>query len=85
MFTPWFRQLLLIQIFYTRLKQTTRQMINTAARSILNSKTPEVALELIKDITMIRCEWNTSRGKQNKMAGVYDVDTVMPLQLNQSF
>lgn len=46
-----------MQTFYNRLNLATRQMIIAAARGTLNSKTIEMAHELIEEMTMNNYQW----------------------------
>ena len=68
-----------MQIFYTSLNQTTRQMIDTAVGGSLNAKTPEGFMELFKEMVMNNYQWYIYRAKINKTAHVYDVDIVTAL------
>ena len=68
-----------IQTFYNGLNGVTRQTIDAAVGGTINNKTPEAAQELIDEMAMNNYQWQSSRVKSNKFAGVHQVDPVTAL------
>ena len=57
----------------------TRQTIDAAAGGTINNKTPEAAQELIDEMAMNNYQWQSSRVKSSKIAGVHQIDPVTAL------
>ena len=54
-------------------------MIDAAVRGTLNTKMPEVAMELFKEKAMNSYQWHNSRAKSSKLTRVYDIDAITAL------
>ena len=54
-------------------------MIDKATRGTLNTKIPEVAIELFKEMAMNSYQQHNFRAEGNKPIYVYDVDAVIAL------
>ena len=54
-------------------------MINIGTKGTLNTKMPEVAMDLFEEMAMNNYQWHDSRARSNKPGHVYDVDVVTTL------
>ncbi|KAG8493104.1 hypothetical protein CXB51_010649 [Gossypium anomalum] len=54
-------------------------MIDTAAGGTINNKTPKEASEFIEEMSLNNYQWQVKRTKPTKIAGVYNVDSVIML------
>ena len=55
-----------VQIFYNELNNATRQMIDVIVKGPLNSKTLEVAQDLIEEMVINSYQWYFSQAKPSK-------------------
>ncbi|KAA3483462.1 Transposon Ty3-I Gag-Pol polyprotein [Gossypium australe] len=58
---------------------STRQLIDSATGGTLNNKTPEAAYKFIEEMSLNNYQWQVTRTRPAKAAGVFNIDAVTEL------
>ena len=70
-----------VQAFNNGLNYSTKQLIDAAAGGSINYKSPKQCLQLFDDMANNHYQWSSTRSKDKKPTGIYEINEVAALSL----